>query len=267
MQGKEYKNICLACIPVIKNAGLFIKNELNNVHHDDVETKGINSLVTYVDKTAEEKLVAGLSAILPESGFITEEGTVEQGGHSTEWIIDPLDGTNNFLHGIPHFAVSVALRVDRELVLGVVHDVMSDQTFYAWQDGGAYVNGKQIRVSQTKVLSKAIIATGFPYQIDDTRHLLTTLDYFIKKARGVRRFGAAALDLAYVACGRFDVYYETTLNAWDIAGGAVIVKEAGGGITGFKDDADFLLEGKVIASNGYLHQEILDLISTKFVNS
>lgn len=264
MADKDYKNITTSCLPIVRNVGEFIKREVDKVKTKDIETKGINSLVSYVDKTAEMMLVEQLSKILPEAGFITEEKTVEQGGKSVEWIIDPLDGTNNFLHAIPHYAVSVGLKVGAELVAGIVLEPNSGELFYASLGQGAFMNGKPIHVSQTPTLSDAMVATGFPYTVDDVAPLIRTLGHFMRYARGVRRLGAAALDLAYIACGRFDTYYETTLNAWDVAGGAVIVKEAGGQLTDFSGGDNYLFGEQLIASNSKIHQEVLKAVRKNF---
>lgn len=264
MVDKDYKNITSRCLPIVRNVGEFIKKEVDKVKLKDIETKGINSLVSYVDKTAEMMLVEELSNILPEAGFITEEKTVAQGGKEIEWIIDPLDGTNNFLHAIPHYAVSVGLKVGSELVLGIVLEPNSHELFYASKGAGAYLNGQTIKVSSTPLLADAMVATGFPYTVEDVAPLIRTLGHFMRYARGVRRLGAAALDLAYVACGRFDTYYETTLNAWDVAGGAVIVKEAGGHLTDFSGGENYLFGEQLIASNGKIHQEVLKAVRKNF---
>ncbi len=264
MSGKEYRNLCLQCLPEIKAVGDFIRNELGSVHSRDIVEKGINSLVTYVDKTAEKMLVDRLRRILPGSGFITEEDTVARSDSILQWIIDPLDGTNNFLHGIPHFAVSVALKSHDDLVIGIILEVNSRDIYYTWKNGGAFLNDRPITVSSTTDIRNSMIATGFPYAIPDPKPILNTLEYFMMHARGMRRFGAAALDMAYVACGRFDVYYETTLNAWDVAAGALLVREAGGTVSEFLPGRDFMQTGRIIATNGHLHQEVQGIIGKNF---
>ena len=264
MGHKDYNNICMQCLPIIRKVGEFIKQEDGKVERHQIETKSINSLVSYVDKGAEVMLVDALSKILPEAGFITEEETVEQGGKDIEWIIDPLDGTNNFLHGVPHYAISVGPKVHHELVVGIVLDPIKGELFYASKGNGAFLNDKTIRVSSTPLLKDSLVGTGFPYTIEDVAPLIRTLGHFMRYARGVRRMGAAALDLAYVACGRFDTYYETTLNAWDIAGGAVILTEAGGQLSDFNGGDDYLFGEQLIASNGLIHAEVLDAVRKNF---
>ena len=264
MNGKDYKKICEECLPIIKSTGQFINDHLHQVQKSQIETKDLNSLVSYVDKQAEEQLVEGLSKIVEEAGYITEENTIEQNVKEITWIIDPLDGTSNFLHRIPHFAISVGLLVGGEIVVGIVHNVHSNECFYAWKGGGAYLNGKSIQVSTTDSVSQAVIATGFPYQVKDVAPLIRTLGYFMRHARGIRRFGAAALDLVYVACGRFDCYYETTLNAWDVAGGALIVREAGGTVCDFQGENDYLFGKSIVATNGEIGEDILQIIQKNF---
>ena len=220
-----------------------------------------------MDKTAEEKLVAALSVIYPGSGFITEEDTVDLIRKEGTWIIDPLDGTTNFLHHIPHYAVSVALMVDDEIVCGVVLNAATDHCYYAWKGGGAYLDGKEIKVSDTSELRSAIIATGFPYRKDDVKPMIGMLTDMMRYARGIRRMGAAALDLVYVACGRFDCYYEAKINAWDIAAGILIVQEAGGKVEDYSGGDDIIFGGKIMASNGSIHDEVLSLLSKHFSES
>jgi len=265
MEYKDHKIICEQALPIIKSVGEFIKGQLNQVEKSQIETKKRNSLVSYVDKEAERQLVSALGRILPASGFITEEDTVKQETKAVTWIIDPLDGTSNYLHRIPHFAVSVALMVDQEVVIGVVLNAHTDECFYAYKDGGAYLNGNPISVSKTPDVSDSLIATGFPYLVKDVAPLIRTLGHFMRYARGIRRFGAAALDLAFVACGRFDCYYETTLNSWDVAAGALIVKEAGGDVSDFQGGEDYIFGRQVIASNGIIHQDIQKVISSNFI--
>lgn len=264
MKNKDYKNLCAESLPLIKRTGKFIREELFKVEKSQIEVKDLNSLVSYVDMEAERQLVNDLGGLFPEAGFITEEDTVEQKHNGTAWIIDPLDGTSNYLHKIPHFAISVALMVDNQIVLGIVLNAYTGECFYAWKNGGAYLNGQVISVSETSEVSQSIIATGFPYKAEEVDPLMRTLGYFMQNGRGIRRFGAAALDLVFVACGRFDSYYEATLNAWDVAAGALIVQEAGGSVTDFKNGRDYLFGQTIIASNKLIHQEVQTIISEYF---
>lgn len=243
----------------------FIRSQAGKVTIDKIETKSPNSLVSYVDKEAERILVNGLGKIIPASGFITEEGTIDQKKSEYIWVIDPLDGTTNFLQQIPIYSISIGLLHEEQLILGVVCDVERRETFYAWKGGGAWCNGHQIHVSGREEVSDAVVATGFPYASRDVLPQLTAaFDYFLKNARGIRRLGSAAIDLAYVACGRFDAYYETTLNSWDIAGGIILVEEAGGIVTDFYGQGDMLQNGHVIAAPPSLHHKVEEKIKSFF---
>lgn len=240
---------------VAKAAGDFIRNERKGFDRDKVEHKGLNDLVSYVDKETEKLIVEGLRQILPQADFITEEGTAARDGRSYTWIIDPLDGTTNFIHGLPVFSVSIGLRYEEEIVLGVVYEVNNDEMFYAVKGQGAYLNGERIRVSQANALEESLIATGFPYsafgRIDDYLKVLRAL---MEKCHGLRRLGSAAIDLCYVACGRVDGFFEYDLKPYDVAAGVIIVLEAGGKVSDFKQGNDYLFGGEVLATNNHIHQ-------------
>jgi myo-inositol-1(or 4)-monophosphatase len=253
-----------ACRAVQETAA-FIQAELGKVQAGQIEEKHLNGLVSYVDRTAEEMLVARLSALLPDAAFLTEEETVENKAGALRWIIDPLDGTTNFLYQVPHFSISVALEAADELVLGIVHHVPHAETYYAWQGGGAYCNGLPIRTSQRAAMSQALVATGFPYHnFSRAEGWMTAIQAFMQQGRGMRRFGSAALDLAYVACGRFDIFFEYGLNAWDVAGGIVLVREAGGTITDFKGGPEAAHGGELLACNAPLHPAALAILESSF---
>lgn len=261
----DYADITTRLLPIVEKAAAFIRQHAGKVRDADVETKSHNSLVSYVDKTAEEILVSGLQHLLPESGFITEEETIAPQTQAYTWIIDPLDGTTNFLQQIPMYSVSVALKHHDEIVIGVVSDVAHGEVFYAWKHGGAWCNGQRIHVSSKSQLRDAVVATGFPYTADKVLpEIVQVFEYYLKNARGMRRLGSAALDLAYVACGRFDMYYESALNAWDIAGGIIIVTEAGGTVTDFTGGNTMLECGRLISSNQHVHDEVLGVFSSFF---
>ncbi len=260
--------LCDEVIVLAKEVGAFIKGEIDQVSSEDIEHKDLNSLVSYVDKTAEEQIVAKLTELLPDSGFITEEETtLQDSSHEYTWIIDPLDGTTNYLKRIPHYSTSIALTYKGELVLGVVSDISQDTYYHAIKDGGAFCNGSRIKPSPVGRLNEAIIVTGFPYnrkaEFDD---LMRTLAYFLKHSRGIRRLGSAALDLAYVASGRLDAYYETSLNIWDVAAGILLVQEAGGRVTDFSGGSDSLSKAEVVVANPTLHEEVLAGIKQSFLS-
>lgn len=261
----NYQEICLKVCDIAKQAGSFIRAKRNKILAHQIEVKSLNSLVTYVDKTSEKMLVEALQKLSPEAGFITEEETIHKKSESLIWVIDPLDGTTNFIHGIPCFSVSIALMEREEVVVGVIYEVNMDECFYAWKNGGAFLNGNKINVTTTKNLSDTLLATGFPYY--DYKHMrsyLKILSELMEKTRGIRRLGSAATDLAYVACGRFDAFYEYSLNAWDVAAGALIVQEAGGKVTDFDGGNNYIFGKEINASNGHIHQELSDIISKNF---
>jgi len=257
--------MCLEACQVVGQTAKFIQQELGKVQQKDIETKALNSLVSYVDETAERQLVASLQKLLPEATFLTEEGTIANEEGEYQWIIDPLDGTTNFLHQLPFFSISVALRQKEELLIGIVYEVNRKECFYAWKDGGAFLNGQAISVSDNVNLADSLLATGFPYyDYQHTQAYLKALEIFIKNTRGIRRFGSAALDLAYVACGRFDAYFEYSLHAWDVAGGAIIVQEAGGRVSDFKGGNNYLFGQEMIAGSMPIHGEVLKVIKETF---
>jgi myo-inositol-1(or 4)-monophosphatase len=218
-----------------------------------------------VDKTSEQKLVAGLSALLPESGFIAEEGTSTKKGEIYNWIIDPLDGTTNFIHGIPCFSISIALMRKEELVMGMIYEINADECFYAWENSKAYLNEKEISVSKAPTLADSLIATGFPYY-DYSRldNYMEAFRDFIKNTHGLRRLGSAATDLAYVACGRFEGFYEYSLQPWDVAAGAFIVQQAGGKVSDFKGENNFIFGKEIVAGNAACFNEFLQTIQHHF---
>lgn len=265
MQASNWEHLTLQVNQVCRDTAIFLRAELGQVQPGQIEEKAMNSLVSYVDRTAEEMLVAQLSKLLPSAGFLTEEATVAQQDAELQWIIDPLDGTTNFLHGLPHFSISIGLKAGDDLVLGVVHHVPNDQLFYAWQGGGAWRDGTRIHVSQRNTLSQSLISTGFPYH-DFAREKAwsAAFNQFMRQCRGLRRFGSAALDLAYVACGHFDVFYEYGLNAWDVAGGAVLVREAGGQVTDFSGGTEFMGRQEILAGNGVVFDEALAIVKGAF---
>lgn len=248
-----YEQLTLATCEIARRAGYFMSNERKGFDDSKIESKGLHDLVSYVDKASEKMIIEELQKLLPESGFIAEEGTSNKRGERFNWIIDPLDGTTNYIHGIPVYSVSIALLDGDELVLGVVYEVGHDECFYAWKNGGAYLNDQPIKVSNRAEIQNALLATGFPYNnFDKMEAYMQTLHWAMKNARGVRRLGSAAADLAYVACGRFDAFWENDLKAWDVAAGIVIVKEAGGKVTDASGGDDYLFGGEIEATNGFL---------------
>ncbi len=245
--------------------GSFIQNQFGKVSNDQIESKAMNSLVSYVDKTAEEKIVDLLKGLVIDAGFITEEETIHQEDKEYTWIIDPLDGTTNFLYNIPHFSISIALKQKEEILLGVVYDVMKQELFSCRKGGGSLLNGKPIQVTKHDKLNEALVVTGFPYDKDFAfRKSIQLMEHFLVNARGFRRLGSAALDLAYVAAGRLDIYYEATLNSWDVAAGILLIKESGGTVTDYDGGNHSLSKGEIIASNDHLHRQVLSVIQSVY---
>jgi myo-inositol-1(or 4)-monophosphatase len=245
-----------------RNTGEFVRKAASEFNRDSIEYKGLNDMVSYVDKEAEERLVDGLRKILPQAGFIAEEGTGQKTDNQEyAWIIDPVDGTTNYMHGLPVFAISIALTRKDKIVSGVVYEINRDECFTAWLGGGAYLNEKPIKVSSTKHLKDSLIATGFPYyDFDKIENYLKILKELMQKSHGLRRLGAASVDLVYTACGRFEGFFEYNLKPWDVAAGTLIVQEAGGKVTDFKGSNDFIFGGELIAGCG-MFSELEEVIS------
>lgn len=265
MEKVSLEEVCCLTCKAVETASSFIKSNVGRIKNHDVEHKSFNSLVSHVDKTSEELLKESLVRIIPGSGFIAEES--EESGHDADykWIIDPLDGTTNFLHELPFFAVSVALSYKGELLVGVVFDIVHNDSFYAWKGGGSYLNGKKINVSQNNNLNDCLVATGFPYyDFDWMESYLRCFRHFMHTTRGVRRIGSAALDLAYVACGRFDFYFEYSLQKWDMAAGILLVTEAGGVVSDLRGGENFLNNGSIIASSKNIYEKVLEIIKPEF---
>ncbi len=256
----DLQAICKKTIDAVKRAGKFIHEESLKITTADIQHKGERDLVSYVDIQAEKILVEALRKIVPEAGFLTEEKTFAD-SKDLEWIIDPLDGTTNFLHGVPVFSTSVGLVNKNEILVGVVLEINQNECFYAWQNGGAFLNGKPISVSKVLSLKESLISTGFPYKHDGKMEkYIQSIYAILKKTHGIRRFGSAAVDLCYVASGRFDGYFEYNLNPWDIAGGALIVKEAGGAVSDFKGGDNFIFGKEIVACTPKILNELLQEI-------
>lgn len=258
MNQTNLEQLCQKTCSLVESVADFIRGQVGKVGLEKIEVKSLNSLVSYVDKTAEQRLVTGLNELLPDSTFLTEEETVEQTSGEFQWIIDPLDGTTNFLHQLPCFAVSVALRHQDEIVLGVVYEVNRKECFFAWKNGGAWLNGQRIYCSATNSLADSLVATGFPYRDFDTMaKYILILQELMKRTRGLRRYGAAAVDLAYVACGRFDAFFEYGLAAWDVAAGILLVTEAGGKVSDFDGGSNYLFGGRLLATSPGVFEPML----------
>lgn len=253
----DYRSICLHVCDLAKEAGAYIREQRTDFSLDKVEFKGAQNLVSYVDKQTEILLVERLRQLTPTAGFITEEGTVETAAQeSLVWIIDPLDGTTNFVHDFSPYCVSIALMNEGELVVGVVYEVTRDELFYAWHGSYAYLNGIRIHVSKTDKLENALVAIGFSYDpIVKHDKFMESVVLFQNMTNGVRRVGSAAADLAYVACGRCDAFYQTKLSAWDVAAGAFIAMRAGARVTDYDQGNNYIFGGQIIASTPAIYED------------
>jgi len=258
------ESLCKKVLNVTAEVSAFITEQARSFKPSQIEIKGKNDLVSYVDRESEALIVNQLKLIFPEGEFIAEENPdykklTEKPYH---WIIDPLDGTTNFLHGLPIYSISIALMHYDKVVLGVVHEVNRNESFYAWEGGGAYCNGERIYASQGYQMQDSLLATGFPYRdFDQFPAYLDIIKGLMYQTHGLRRMGSAAVDLAYVAIGRFQGFFEYNLNAWDIAAGALIVQEAGGTVTDFKGGNNYIF-GKQMLAAGNIHHEMLNVVQT-----
>jgi len=248
-------------IKIARRAGEFIRHEGINFDRTKIEEKSINNLVSYVDREAEEMIVQTLKFTIPDSGFIAEEGTTSEKAAEFNWVVDPLDGTTNFLHGLPPYSVSIALMQYDEIILGVVYEITKDECFHATDESKAFLNRQMISVSSIKDFKEGLYITGFPYrEFSGIDRFTSTMKHFVKHTHGLRRTGSAAADISYVACGRTEGFYETGLNPWDVAAATLILKQAGGKISDYKGGNDYLFGGQLVASNGKVHDEMLKAI-------
>ncbi|MCQ2973362.1 MAG: inositol monophosphatase [Bacteroidales bacterium] len=257
----DYKKICDEVSKLAIETGKYIRHEHDNFDTNKIEIKGKNDFVSYVDKTSEKKIVEQLSKIVPEAGFIAEEGTRNDRGDIYNWIVDPLDGTTNFIHGIFPVCISIALQENNKTVVGVVYEIGLDECFAASKGNGAYLNNKQIFVSKRNNLKDSLIATGFPYY-DFSRQdkFMKSMADMMINTHGMRRLGSAATDLAYTACGRFEAFYEYGLHPWDVAAGAFIVEEAGGKVCDFNGEDNYIFGGEIIAAGNNVYDEFLNKV-------
>ena len=247
---------------IARKAGVLLKEKLNQKH--DIYYKGEINLVTEADKMSEDLIVTAISRNYPDHGILSEESPAIVGSGKIRWIIDPLDGTTNYAHGYPVFCVSIALEDDGVVILGVIYDPMRDEMFIAARGEGTYLNGKKLNTSSTADISCSLLATGFPYDIRKSKE--NNLDYFVsmaKKAQAIRRAGAAALDLAYVAAGRFDGFWELKLMPWDMAAGMLMVEESGGTVSDILGKGWRLSSPDVVATNGLIHKQMIKILKNR----
>ncbi len=248
-------------------AGVLLRRHLGKLQAGDVSVKKRFDYVTVIDKKSEELIVGTIRSVFPRHKFLAEETHRDDKG-GFRWIIDPLDGTTNYIHSVPLFAISIGLELDGEIVLGVIYDPIYKELFVAEKGRGAALNGKAIHVSEISNPEKSLLGTGFPFRAQE--HLteyLTSFRRLVAQSSGIRRIGAVALDFAWLAAGRYDGFWETGLAPWDVAAGYLMVKEAGGQMTDFSGGDDPIWSGNVVASNGHLQALLLQVIKEVFSGS
>lgn len=242
-------------------AGRFIREERKRFSRESIEKKHAHDYVSYVDKESEKRIVTRLKELLPDAGFIAEEGSGSMTDEKYCWVVDPLDGTTNFIHDNSPYCVSIALRDEKELLLGVVYEICRDECYWTYKGAPSYLNGNVIHVSSVNTLDDAFIAIGFPYRAEEYKPFALR---FIKtcygNVAGLRLVGAAAAEMCYVAAGRFDARIESYLGPWDIAAGCLILQNAGGKVTDFSGGDTFYSGHQVLASNGKIHDFLLNII-------
>ncbi|HOY39861.1 MAG: inositol monophosphatase [Bacteroidales bacterium] len=255
-------SICTAVESIAGEAASLIRNERSKLQSSEIEIKGLNDLVTYIDKSSEQFIVESLKDIVPNAGYITEENSIKPEKADYQWIIDPLDGTTNFVHGLQPYAVSIALMYRSTTLLGVVYEITGSECYSAIKSKGAFMNSKRIKVSSTSNIKNSLYVTGFPVSnFSRNKEYFRLMDYLIQNSHGVRRLGSAAADLAFVACGRLDAFYEYDLKPWDVAGGAIIVEEAGGRVGDFSGLPNHIFGKEIIASNSLIFSDLQNIIA------
>lgn len=254
----ELKLLTERVCDVARMAGAYLRDERLRFDESVVEQKHAHDYVSYVDKSSESMIIKALKELLPDAGFLTEEGLAGRDDEACWWVIDPLDGTTNYVHGNTPYAVSIALRTSDEVLLGVVYEVSADECFYAWKDGGAWLNGKPISVNRAHNIEQALLGIELPYDAEAYRETgLRLIRHFYGFAGGIRMNGSAAVALCMVACGRWDGWIERYIGQWDFMAALLVVREAGGVVTNFKGQEYCLNGDDIVASNGIIQQDLL----------
>ena len=267
---QNLEKLTLAVCEIARQAGAYIRGEREKFSLESVERKHAHDYVSYVDKGSERLIVSALRELLPEAGFITEEKTAQRGQSPLCWVVDPLDGTTNFIHQYAPYAVSIALMEGKEVLIGVVYEVCADECFYAWKGGGAYlmhnaqcIMHNKLRVSSQKI-QDALLCLQLPYNSDAYKPTIKRLiDQLYGNVGSIRMCGSAAMALCYVAAGRLDGYAEQYIGQWDYMAGSLIVMEAGGRVTDYAGSEDFTQGNSVVATNGVIQGNLLDIINSK----
>jgi myo-inositol-1(or 4)-monophosphatase len=252
-------------VAAARRAGDIILRDLGHLSASDVQTKQAFDFVTKVDRWSESVIIKTIQEKFPSHAFLAEETLKQADAGTYRWIIDPLDGTTNYIHGYPVFSVSIALEYGGEMLMGVVFDPLRDELFHAVKGGGAFLNDKKISVSGTTTLANSLIATGFPFKAKDMIEIyLSAFRKIFFEVSDIRRAGSAAVDLAYVAAGRCEGFFELNLGPWDMAAGSLLIIEAGGTVTDFGGGQDFLSTGNIVAGNSHIQPQILQVIRAVF---
>lgn len=254
------QDIMQTAIQAAKQGTEILLNNLDQSRTRKVESKAAFDFVTQVDRDSEQAIVECINKKFPNHSILAEERGADSQPGSYCWIIDPLDGTTNYIHGYPFFSISIALQHNDQIIFGLVYDPIRRDTFFAFRNKGAFLNERPIKISEQQQMNQALIATGFPFR-DKTKisqYLASFSDVF-RISAGIRRTGSAALDLAYTACGRVEGFWEIGLNLWDIAAGVLLIQEAGGLVTDFSGEQDYLKTGNVVAGNRYIHPKLLSI--------
>jgi myo-inositol-1(or 4)-monophosphatase len=255
----EWEECLKAAEEASRMAGEMLRQNIDSGR--EIVYKGAVNLVTDFDKRSQELILSHLYFQFPEHDFLAEEDLFRQGGSDFRWIIDPIDGTTNYAHNFPIFCVSIALEWKKKVMCGVIYDPMREEMFSAISGDGATINGHRIRTSTNSDLDKSLLATGFPYDVRESE--VNNIDHFANfatRVQAIRRCGSAALDLCYVACGRFDGFWELKLSPWDVAAGVLIVEESGGRVTGFKGEPANIYGKDLLASNGLIHDQMIQIL-------
>jgi len=245
----------------VKEAGKILLEYYNKIETSHIDAKSDNDFVTFVDRESEKKIVTILKENFPSYHIMAEEEEWDNNSDEMQWIIDPLDGTNNYIHGFPVFAVVIALEVKKEIVLGVVYDPVRNEIFWSEKGKGAYLNDKKLKASENSILKKTLVATGFPFRWREYEAVyMKCFKNVFDNVSDIRRTGSAALDICYTACGRLDAYWEFGLSPWDIAAGSLIALEGGAVITDFKGGDNHIYSGNVLVANKHVHEDLLNII-------
>ncbi|MCQ2283339.1 MAG: inositol monophosphatase [Bacteroidales bacterium] len=254
----NYQQVCEEVCRLAQQVGIWLCSERQHLSSVNMEVKGVHDYVTQFDKQSEKTIVGRLKELVPGCGFIAEEKTETVLADRFNWIVDPLDGTTNFIHGLPPTAISIALREKEEIVIGVVYEIWRKECFYAYKGGKAYMNGYPIHVSDCPNLDSSLLATGFPYSdFSILKPFMQYLEWSMQHTHGLRRLGSAATDLIYTACGRCDGYFEYGMKPYDVAAGAFIAQQAGAQVTDFSGGDNWLFGGEIVVSGPALFPEFL----------